>query len=135
MVMSRDLLPLLQGFATEAVAALFSDVMVLTSDASHFAEESTVVHEGPRGAAARAGLADSFDDKEGYYTFTVRVKCGWHEFDAVHPCIQAHSCLCCTQQLRRLLCLHCRLEVQSLRLPTIAGGHCNDTSMVRATQW
>jgi len=31
-----------------------------------------VVHEGPRGAAARAGLADSFDDKEGYYTFTVR---------------------------------------------------------------
>ena len=31
-----------------------------------------MVHEGPRGAAARAGLADSFDDKEGYYTFTVR---------------------------------------------------------------
>ena len=37
-------------------------------------EESTVVHEGPRGAAARAGLADSFDDKEGYYTFTVRAR-------------------------------------------------------------
>ena len=36
------------------------------------AEESTVVAEGPRGATARAGLADSFDDKEGYYTFTVR---------------------------------------------------------------
>jgi hypothetical protein len=29
--------------------------------------------EGPRGATARAGLTDSFDDKEGYYTFTVRV--------------------------------------------------------------